>query len=125
MKKQVQRRKVTHQGKVNLSFTLRWERYLQVLEPLPMSPPAVAVESSMELTSGLALKAFPDVLRQISCVITVRSVCSVLLNCPTFHTEEFPKVYVGFIVVVVAFSFLGQRLIIIGVTATKSPQRCE
>ena len=79
----------------------------------------------MELTSGLALKAFPDVLRQISCVITVRPVCLVLLNCPTFHTEEFSKVYVGFIVVVVAFSYLGQRLIIIGVTATKSPQRCE
>ena len=54
-------------------------------------------------------------------MITVRPVWQVLLKCPTFHMKEFLKVYVGF--VVVAFLHMGQRLPMISVPATKSPQR--
>ena len=104
--------KVTQRGRVKFSFTLRCKHYLQQF--------LWSLLWNWQV-SGLVLKAFPHVLRYISCMITVRPVWSVLLKCPTFHMKEFFKVYVGF--VVVAFLHMGQTLPIISVPATKSPQR--
>lgn len=83
-------------GKVKLSFTLRWDLYLQ-------APLAVAVESSTELTSGLVLTASSEVLSRISCVIAVRPVCSMLLDALRSTLRSFPKSM--WVLVEVAFLF--------------------